>query len=222
MVKKVRKTEKDKLSSFGIRAERYIESLYDDNEAKKIILDSYKEIQSFLQIPFSEGKFLEFLVSFLKPKKILEIGTFRGLSAYFLANCLPKDTKCISVDIDFRAETAKKLWKELGVIKKIDFVCEEGLVFLEKAIKNKEKFDFIFIDANKNNIKDYTNLCLKILNENGLLVIDNSLWNLEVTKENPGSNGSMNMKNFNEYIFKKYPKKVCMIPGWDGVILLRK
>ena len=139
---------------------------------------------SNMQISPEQGQFLELLVKITKSKKCLEIGRFTGLSSLFIARGLPKGGKLITIDnsLEFLS-IAEKYWRASKVIHKIQPVKSQGLHALYKYIEKKLFFDFIFIDADKNNYIKYYNLSLKLLKSNGIIVLDNMLWGGRITNK---------------------------------------
>ncbi len=188
----------------------------------KVLEGTFKIDHSHLQIPFSEGAFLKTFLKSLSAKKVLEIGTFRGFSSVFLAEALPKDGLLTTIDFDERNYAlAETLWKKTGVSKKIKFLKGKALPLLSVLIKEKEIFDVVFIDADKQNMKEYFLKSLKLLRPGGVVLVDNALWAGKVVRENLKRESVFYTKEFNEFVFKKY-KDVCLIPAWDGVILVVK
>jgi O-methyltransferase len=204
---------------------QYVEELHATSEDKGFlnIADNTWEIEhSFLQIPLSEAKFLSLFVKALKAKKVLELGTFRGWSAAWIAKALPDDGVLTSVDHDGRnAEITKELWQKLGLTNKINFILKDGQDALKELKKEGENFDLIFIDAHKAEYKRYLDLSWEILNEGGVLLADNTLWT-GLTAEDTTEPRANYMKDFNDYVFEKFGGQACLIPAWDGVVMVVK
>ena len=219
-----RRKEGSKLGEKGEELEKYFHSLY-KGAYPKAVESTLIESQSFLQVPLGEAKFLEMLVRLLRPRKVLEIGTFRGFSSVFMAKALPKQSKIWTIERDEkRYEEIENLYKKTQVRPQINLLKGFALPLLKDLVKKKMKFDFFFIDASKQETKEYFEICYKKLSNKGAaIVIDNTLWAREVTDKNPKSNAAKHMKEFNEFVFKKYKKDSYILPGWDGVtIVLRK
>ncbi len=203
----------------------YIESLHAaaGNDRFADVTDlTWQREHSFLQIPLSEAKFLSLFVKALKPKQVLEVGTFRGWSAAWIAKELPHDGKLVTIDHDVRIEAeSRELWQKLRLESKIDFRIEKAIKALKDFDEKGEKFDLIFIDAGKAEYKEYLDLTYPLLNEGGVLLIDNTLW-AGHTAEDTEEPRASNMKKFNEYVFEKFGDSACLIPAWDGVVMIVK
>ena len=125
------------------------------------------------------GNILQALIMISKSKKILEIGMFTGYSALKMAECLPKDGKIDTCEIGINhIKTAKSFFDKSKHGYKISI--HEGPALNTISTFNLESFDFCFIDADKNNYKNYYIECIKLLKPNGIIVIDNMLWGGEV------------------------------------------
>ncbi len=182
--------------------------------------------RSYLQIPLSEGRFLENLVKSVGAKNALEIGTFRGFSTALIARALPKDGIVFTCDEDTRyISAARRFWESLGVGEKIHFELGIAASTLERLVQDEPTlnfFDFIFIDADKENYRLYVEQSMKLLKNGGLMVIDNTLWKGLVEFKHPYDNGALHIQKFNSWVFDSYGRDACLIPGWDGVTMIFK
>lgn len=219
MTTKRRTNIKDKLKEEGVETEQYITSLYEP--LPQVLSQTLEKEQSFLQIPLSQAKFLEFLVKVTKSKTVLEIGTFRGFSTSFLATNAKKVT---TIERDERRyEEIEALFKALKLQKKITLKKGFAKAELLKLKKEKKKFDFFFIDADKTDTFEYLTFCFDFLSSKfGVFVVDNTLWAGEVAKDNPASNQAKLMKTFNQKVFQKFGEKAFIFPLWDGITVVVK
>ena len=134
-----------------------------------------------MQIAPEQGQFLEIIVNITKSRNCLEIGRFTGLSSLCIAKGLIEKGKLISIDnSDEFLSLAQKYWKMAGVDKKIESVIADGVDVMQSMVDRKHYFDFIFIDADKNNYPQYYELSLQLISQNGLIIIDNMLWHGDV------------------------------------------
>ncbi|MEO1351535.1 MAG: class I SAM-dependent methyltransferase [Cyanobacteria bacterium J06635_15] len=132
-----------------------------------------------MQIAPDQGQFMALLVKLMGAKKVLEIGTFTGYSALWMALALPADGTLITCDIQEKArEFAPPYWQAAGVTDKIDLRIAPALNTLDKLLTTGQAgtFDFAFIDADKTNYLHYYEKCLKLLRPGGLIAIDNVIW----------------------------------------------
>ena len=137
-----------------------------------------------MQIDQSQCYFLHLIIKISNIKNVLEIGTFTGLSALSISLALPDDGKLIALDKNEETnKVAKNFFKKANQDHKIKTIIKPALESLEELKNNK--FDMVFIDADKMNYKEYYEKSLKLINKNGLIIIDNVLWHGEVAdKEN--------------------------------------
>ena len=179
---------------------------------------------SRMQIAPDQGQFMGMIVKMIKAKKLLEIGTYTGYSSMVCAMSM-KNGKIITLDNDPNAtEVAKRFWKEGQVDHLIDLRLGEALDSLNQLIKEKHtsSFDFIFIDADKANYKNYYELCLELLNDNGIIVFDNVLWSGAVADMNDKSKNTIALRDLNEMLFNDHRIDLSMIPVGDGLTIVRK
>ena len=182
--------------------------------------DTLGEIKR-MQISISQCHFLHLLIKSSKIKKILEIGTFTGLSTLSMALALSGDGKIIALDKNKETnEVAIDFFKKANQEHKIKTLIKPALESLDE-IKN-EKFDLVFIDADKMNYIEYYERSLQLLNKNGLIIIDNVLWYGEVVNENNTDKFTKNIKEFNNHISKDTRVEKLIIPLGDGMTVCRK
>ena len=167
-------------------------SLKIDEKLEKYISDhSYdlhpvqKEIQSHndtlgnkkMQISISQAYFFQLFIKTNNIKNILEIGTFTGYSALSMGLVIPKDGKITCLDINKEtSELAKNFFKKAKLDKKIKIILGPAINSLRKFKDDKNIFDMIFIDADKENYQNYYNLSIEFVKSNGFIIIDNVLW----------------------------------------------
>ncbi|MFA6050018.1 MAG: O-methyltransferase [Candidatus Paceibacterota bacterium] len=203
----------------------YVEELHANAEDKvflDVVDETWEREHSFLQIPLSEAKFLSLFVKATKAKKVLEVGTFRGWSAAWITRALPQNGKLFTIDHDVRVESeARELWKKLLLTEKIDFKITKATEGLGDFKEKGEKFDLIFIDAGKSEYKEYLDLAYEILDDGGVLLADNTLWAGQAADTDAESKAKY-MQEFNEYVFQKFKGQACLIPAWDGVVMVVK
>ena len=125
---------------------------------------------------------------------------------------------CSQPDID--KKVALDFFKKANQDHKIKTLIKPALESLDE-IKN-EKFDLVFIDADKMNYIEYYERSLKLLNKNGLIIVDNVLWYGEVVNENNTDKFTKNIKEFNDHISKDTRVEKLIIPLGDGMTVCRK
>ena len=175
-----------------------------------------------LQISILQANFLQFLIKLKNINNCLEVGTFTGYSTLSMALSLNKNGKILSIDKDKEKNMiAKSFFKRAKVSNKIKTEVSNGNDALIKLIKNKRKYDLILIDADKENYISYFDKSLKLLDKNGLLVLDNILWKGEVINVNSKDKLTQKIKKFNLYVKKSKINKY-ILPIGDGFFICWK
>ncbi|MBH73552.1 MAG: SAM-dependent methyltransferase [Rhodospirillaceae bacterium] len=157
-----------------------------------------------MQISISQCQFLHLIIKVSKIRKVLEIGTFTGLSTLSMALALPDNGEIITLDKDEKTnKIAVNFFKKSRQDHKIKTIIKPALETLVK-IRN-EKFDLIFIDADKMNYKKYYQISLDLVNNGGLIIIDNVLWHGEVVSKDINNKYTKNIRELNDFISKDTP-----------------
>ena len=173
-----------------------------------------------MQVAISQCHFLHLIIKTSNIKNVLEIGTFTGLSALSIALALPDDGKLIALDKD---ETTNKIavsfFKKANQDNKIQTIVKPALDSLDELKNNK--FDLVFIDADKMNYKEYYERSLKLLDKGGLIIIDNVLWHGEVADEDNLDKYTINIRDFNTYVANDKRVEQIIVPLGDGMTVCR-
>jgi predicted O-methyltransferase YrrM len=176
-----------------------------------------------MQISISQCHFLHLLIKTSKIKKVLEIGTFTGLSTLSMSLALPKDGLVVALDKNQETdEIAVNFFKKAGQEIKIKTIIKPALESLKDLKDKKQKFDFVFIDADKENYKNYFNQSLDLIDKDGLIVIDNVLWHGEVIDEKKQDKLTVSIREFNSYVNSNERIENLIIPVGDGLSVCRK
>ena len=176
-----------------------------------------------MQISISQCHFLHLLIKSSKIKKILEIGTFTGLSTLSMSLALPEDGSVLTLDKNHETSTvAENFFKKATQDNKIKLIIAPALESLKNLNDNKQKFDLVFIDADKENYKNYFNYSVSLVDKDGLIVIDNVLWHGEVVDVNKQDKLTLNIREFNSYVNKDKRVENLIIPVGDGLSVCRK
>ena len=174
-----------------------------------------------MQISISQCQFLHLIIKVSKIRKVLEIGTFTGLSTLSMALALPDNGKITALDKDEKTnKIAVKFFKKSRQDHKIKTIIKPALETLVK-IRN-EKFDLIFIDADKMNYKRYYQISLDLINNGGLIIIDNVLWHGEVVGKDINNKYTKNIRALNDFISKDKRVEKVIVPFGDGMTVCRK
>ena len=176
-----------------------------------------------MQISISQCHFLHLIVKISNAKKILEIGTFTGLSGLTMSLSLPENGELITLDKDIeRSKVASNFFKKAKQESKIKTFIAPALESISNLIKDNQKFNIVFIDADKENYKNYYNHSLDLIEKNGLIIIDNVLWHGEVADPNNQDKLTKIIREFNTYINKDKRTENLIIPVGDGLTVCRK
>ena len=168
-----------------------------------------------------QGLSLEIFSRLLKPKNILEIGTFTGYSSICLAQGLEKNGHLYTIDINEELEDLAKTYFAKAELKdKITFLSGDAQEIIPKLDK---EFDLIFIDADKRNYAKYYEQCLPKLSERGIILVDNVLWDGKVAnKENFSDKDTISLRKFNAMVQTDNRVINTIFPIRDGIMLIMK
>jgi len=176
-----------------------------------------------MQISISQCHLLHLLIKTSKIKNILEIGTFTGLSTLSMSLALPDDGLVVALDKNQKTnEIAVNFFKKAGQENKIKTITKPALESLKDLKNTKQKFDFVFIDADKENNKNYFNQSLDLIDKDGLIIIDNVLWHGEVADNTKQDKLTTCIREFNSYVNKDKRVENLIIPVGDGLTICRK
>jgi caffeoyl-CoA O-methyltransferase len=173
-----------------------------------------------MQVDPSQCYFLHLIIKISNTKNVLEIGTFTGLSALSISLALPDDGKLIALDKNEETnKVALNFFKKANQAYKIKTIIKPALESLDELKNNK--FDLVFIDADKMNYKEYYEKSLKLINKGGLIIVDNVLWHGEVADEDNLEKYTVNIREFNSYVSKDKRVEQIIVPLGDGMTVCR-
>jgi predicted O-methyltransferase YrrM len=167
-----------------------------------------------------QGKFLEMVSKMLKPKRILEIGTFTGYSALSLAEGLVEDGKLVTIEYDEEYEDLIRYFIEKsGNGARIQLLIGDAKLILPTI---DEIFDLVFIDADKFGYPVYYEQVMEKLHSGGIILVDNVLWSGKVV--NPGSKDAETAAiiKFNNIVANDPRVEQVLLPLRDGLMMIRK
>jgi caffeoyl-CoA O-methyltransferase len=175
-----------------------------------------------MQISVDQGNFLTMLVKTIRPKFAVEIGTFTGFSSISIARGLPENGSLLCCDASEKwTAIARTYWERAGLNEKIELVLAPAMETLNNLPEDTE-IDFVFIDADKGNYKNYYEAVLSRLSNHGMIVIDNVLWSGRVIDENANDEDTHAIKDFNSHIRNDDRVTCTMLSIGDGVSLIQK
>ncbi len=177
---------------------------------------------SRLQISISQAQLLQIIIKMSKTKKILEVGSFTGFSALSMALALPSDGILISLDKNSEFSNKAKSFYEKANEKRIKQIIKPAMESLKELEKSNQKFDLIFIDADKENYINYYNICIDMVVSGGLIIIDNVLWHGEVSEKSKNDKFTNIIRDFNNHLKKDNRTMKNIIPVGDGLTICIK
>ena len=173
-----------------------------------------------MQVAPSQCHFLHLIIKISNIKNVLEIGTFTGLSALSIALALPEDGKLTALDKNEKTnKVALSFFKKANQDHKIRTIIKPAFESLDDLKNNK--FDMVFIDADKMNYKEYYERSLKLVDKRGLIIIDNVLWHGEVADDNNVDKFTLNIREFNTHVAKDKRVEQIIVPLGDGMTVCR-
>ncbi|RFA31441.1 SAM-dependent methyltransferase [Alkalilimnicola ehrlichii] len=181
--------------------------------------------QARMQIAPEQGQFMALLVRLIGARKALEIGSFTGYSALCTVLAMPSNGRLIACDTSEEwTAIAQRYWQEAGVRDRIDLRLAPATETLDKLLVQGEadSFDFVFIDADKQNYTTYYDYALKLLRPGGLIAIDNVLWSGQVADPEDQKPGTRAIRDFNARLKDDARVDLSMVPIADGLTLARK
>lgn len=168
-----------------------------------------------------QGRLLKMLVRMIRPKNILEIGTFSGYSAISMAEGLDDDGQLYTFEINDEMEDFTRPWIEGSeVASKIHFIIGDAL---EEAPKLGITFDMVFMDGDKRTYRDCYEMVMGILKPGGFILADNTLWDGHVIDQAyDRDHQTQGIETFNDYIAADSRVEQVILPLRDGLTLIRK
>jgi caffeoyl-CoA O-methyltransferase len=167
-----------------------------------------------------QGKLLEMLSKIIRPKFILEIGTFTGYSALCLAKGLQPDGFLHTIELrDEDAAISQNYFAKSSHSSQIVLHHGNALKIIPQL---KETWDLIFIDADKTNYINYYELTLPHLKSGGVILADNVLFHGDVLKENISGKNAIAINEFNEHVAKDERVQQVIMTVRDGLMMVLK
>ena len=168
-----------------------------------------------------QGRMLKMFVEMIRPRNILEIGTFSGYSALCMAEGLADDGHLYTFEINDEQEDFTRPWIEgSSYTDKIDFIIGDALQIVPTM---NVMFDMAFVDGDKRHYIEYFEMVMKHLNKGGYILADNTLWDGHVLATPPESDKqTWGIKNFNDYIKDDSRIEKVILPMRDGLTVIRK
>jgi len=195
-------------------------------EENKTLSDLNRETHIKVLIPrmlsgHIQGRILSMFSHMIRPKNILEIGTYTGYSAICFAEGMQPDGKLITIDINHELETmANSYFKKSGFENQIEMKIGNAMDIVPSLTKN---FDLVFIDADKHNYSNYFDLVIDKVNKGGFIIADNVLWSGKVTTDEVNTDKDTKaLDEYNKKIHEDPRVENVLMPVRDGLMVARK
>ncbi len=169
-----------------------------------------------------QGRILKMIVRMIRPKNILEIGTYSGYSAICMAEGLEDGGKVYTIEVNDEQEVFTRPWIDSsGYADKIDFRIGDAL---EVVPKLGVTFDMAFIDGDKRRYVEFYEMTLKVLRSGGFILADNTLWDSHVTEEHvrKSDQQTLGIMRFNDLVAQDDRVEKVILPLRDGLSIIRK
>ena len=175
---------------------------------------------SRMQIDPLQGPFLALMVKLIGAGRVLEIGTFTGLSSLWMAQALPEGGELVCCDLSEEYTThARRAWAEAGVADRITLLIGPAL---ETLAELEGPFDMAFLDADKPNYPRYLENLTQLVRPGGVIVADNTLWSGRVMDPADQTSATEAIRRFNDLAAASPDLEVVLLPFADGVTVMRR
>ncbi|MCL7752571.1 O-methyltransferase [Polaribacter sp. Z022] len=167
-----------------------------------------------------QGRVLSIITKLIQPKNILEIGTYTGYSALCLAEGLHPKGKIFTIDKNEELETLQnKYFEKSSYRNQIEQFVGNALEIIPTI---NEKFDLVFIDADKSNYINYFHLIIDKMNPGGIILSDNVLWSGKIVEElNPKDKDTKVLLEYNKLLNEDARLETVLLPIRDGLTISR-
>ena len=191
----------------------YLKALYRDTHVKLL--------RPRMASGHLQGRMLKMFVRMIRPKQILEIGTYSGYSALCMAEGLDEGSLLHTFEINDDQEDFTRPWLEQSpYVDKIKFYIGDAL---ERVPQLGITFDLVFVDGDKRKYMEYYEMSLAHLSPGGYIIADNTLWDGHVTETpNPNDAQTIGIQAFNEFVAKDNRVEKVILPLRDGLTIIRK
>lgn len=200
-------------------------SVRETDSERQLRLDTADHPSRHMQIAPEQAQMMKVLAKMVDARLALEVGVFTGYSAMAVAEALPPDGRLIACEIDEEyGAAAKQNWRNAGLDEKIDLRLGPAVDTLNALIEEgyQGRFDFAFIDADKNLYPDYYESTLKLLRQGGVVLIDNIFRRGDISDLSMDDEALRGTRALNSLIKSDERVDPCIIPIADGVTIARK
>lgn len=167
----------------------------------------------------TQGKFIQLLCQMLKPKRVLEIGTYTGFASICIARGLPTDGQLVTIEANEEyEEVIRKYLKKAGVAHQVELILGDAQTVIPTLA---DSFDLIYIDADKKNYPLYYELVKKKTHQGSIVLADNVLWNGKVLDANAKDRDTQALITFNQMVQTDPTVENVILSIRDGLMMIR-
>ena len=174
-----------------------------------------------MNIGDDQGRFMEMLTAAMGAQMIVEVGTFTGMSALWMARGLSPGGRMICFDlVDTYADTAIEAWEAAGVGDRIELrfgPAADGIAQLPP----EPHIDLAFVDADKTGYRAYLDLLLPRMRDRGVILVDNVLWSGAVIDADDDSADTVALRDFNDHVAARTDCDAVILTIGDGLTMIR-
>lgn len=204
--------------------EQYLRNLIPESKGTLKELEDFAKENSVPIIQKEAGKFLEFMINMKRPKKVLELGTAIGYSSILMAESVEYKLSIVTIERDEKmVSLAKNNIKNYGYNDRINVIQGDCLQVLEKL---DDKFDVIFMDAGKGHYNHFIHHCLRLLNNDGIIIADNVLFRGMVASDDLVKRRKITivkrMRTYLEMVSNNEELITSVIPMGDGIAITKR
>jgi predicted O-methyltransferase YrrM len=188
---------------------------------KKINRETHLEVlQPRMLSGHLQGRVLSMFSKMIQPERILEIGTYTGYSALCLAEGLTPNGKLVTIDINEElAPRVRSYFSASGFSEQIDYKIGAAMELIPTL---NEKWDIVFIDADKHNYINYYHLVFPMVNIGGYIIADNVLWSGKVIDSSHNDKDTQLLRDYNLLNHEDERVEEVLFPIRDGLMISRK
>lgn len=200
-------------------------SVREDSLLQRLQAETARDPLARMQIAPEQGQFMELIARLIGARRMIEIGTFTGYSSLCLARALPDDGLLLCCDIDAHwTGIARRYWQEAGLSHRIQLRLAPALDTLDELMRESQhnRFDLVFIDADKENYDAYYERSLQLVRPGGLIMFDNMLWSGRVADERVQDIDTVALRALNLKLKGDDRVDISLLPMADGITLARK
>lgn len=208
------------MNDSAARLSDYVTTLFAPEDALLQDLRSEASRRGFPDIAISPevGRLLQILLVAIGARRVLEIGTLAGYSAIWIARALGSSGRLLTVEIDpARADLARSFLDRAGLAGIVEVRVGDAAETAAALVANNERFDAVFIDADKERYGTYLDLALALVRPGGLILADNAFWSGRVLDDAPDDEGTAALQAFNRRLADHPALLSTIVPVRDGL-----